>query len=86
MIGATRWYRELYGMRWWLLCSGLRWGPFELVRWYDGLERSEAACAAAARLWEESLEDLRAGRVEDAADVFAELDAEFADTDEEEPT
>jgi prevent-host-death family protein len=36
----------------------------------------------ALRLLQQSLEDIRAGRVHDHDDVFAELDAEFAGTDE----
>lgn len=75
-VYATRFYQELYGERWWRLWMALRLGPFELVRWYDGLERSEAACTAAARRWEKSLEDLRAGRLHDQEDVFAGTDEE----------
>jgi hypothetical protein len=48
-IGATRLYQDLYGERWWPLCVWLRWGPFEVVRQYEGLGASLAACKAAVR-------------------------------------
>jgi hypothetical protein len=52
-IGATRQYQDLYGERWWPLFVSLHWGPFKVTYQCGGLEASQAACNAAARLAEE---------------------------------